>query len=377
MDVSTILKRAAEKSQVVRSRFRERDVPTSVESVTVLPFFGDRRSSFVLSSLLFRRIKQELKSSRYFVMVSWPGDEGLYQCADEYWQVEDETVLAKLAASAHGFSNSSSFVAILHRALNQSFYDVMSGEDITPFYDNGLTAGFFENFRHVKVGLPSVPSPSSLGLEASRTLSRQDGSVFIRPSKTIYSWKNGASASLDVPKDFWLALVERLSSEDIRAVVCPDLFCHDLSSDLPKSCLRISPPDVLKFMSVMRSCGCALDVFDGTSRLALAARCPYLCFDERQRFNSVKEYELNDLCGSPVHREYIFSFAALVEKGNQSVWKTNIFDHMVVKLRRILSETDRDSWPSPLETNEIVPYDAVRKRKLKRMGSRFIKVERD
>jgi hypothetical protein len=130
-------------------------------------------------------------------------------------------------------------------------------------------------------------------------------------------------------------------------------------------------------MSVMRSCGCALDVFDGTSRLALAARCPYLCFDERQRFNSVKEYELNDLCGSPVHREYIFSFAALVEKGNQSVWKTNIFDHMVVKLRRILSETDRDSWPSPLETNEIVPYDAVRKRKLKRMGSRFIKVERD
>jgi hypothetical protein len=50
---------------------------------------------------------------------------------------------------------------------------------------------------------------------------------------------------------------------------------------------------------------------------------------------------------------------------------------MTVKLREMVSSSDRDSWPAPIETNEIVPYDSVRRRKLKRLGSRFIKVERD
>lgn len=377
MEVSTILKRAAEKSGLVRSRFRERDVPTSVESVTVLPFFGDRRSSFVLSSLLLRRIKQELKGSRYFVLASWPGDEGLYQCVDEYWQVEDESSLRKLAAEARGFSNSSLLVPLMQRTLNQYFYEVMTEADLLPFYDNGLTSGFFERFRHVKVSLPSVPSMSSLGPELSRQITRQERNVFFRPARTVSSWKNGGCASLEVPKDFWVELAERLSEEGMRPVVCGDLFSYDISSDLPESCLYLGFPDALRVLSAMRACGCVLDVFDGTSRLALAARCPYLCFDERQRFNAVKEYEVNDLCGSPVAHEYIFSFAALVEKGNHAVWKTNIFDHMVVKLNSMLSRTDRDTWPAPLETNEIVPYDSVRKKKLKRMGSRFIKVERD
>jgi hypothetical protein len=50
---------------------------------------------------------------------------------------------------------------------------------------------------------------------------------------------------------------------------------------------------------------------------------------------------------------------------------------MVVKLRDMHARMDRDSWPPPVETNDIVPYDSVRKRKLKRLGSRFIKIERD
>ena len=127
----------------------------------------------------------------------------------------------------------------------------------------------------------------------------------------------------------------------------------------------------------MRACGCVLDIFDGSSRLALAARCPFLCFDERQRFNAVKEYEINDLCGRGLPRQYIFSFAALVEKGDPNVWRTNVFDHLVLRLKEMTAGLDRDSWPAPVESNDIVPYDAVRKRKLKKFGTRFIRVERD
>lgn len=377
MDVSTILKRASEKSGSARVRYRERDVPTSIESVTILPFFGDRRSSVVLSSMLLRRIREELKSSRYFILLSWPGDEGLFPYVDEYWHVEDEDAVQKLAADASGFSNSSAVLPVIERSLNQYIYDVMSEKDIKPYYDSGITSSFFERFRHVKVSMPSIPSVSSVGAELSRTLSKRDGKVLVRPCKMISSWRNGSLSWVKAPKDFWAALLSNLSSEGFNPVVLRDAFCYDLSSEVSESCLHISLQDTLKDLSVMRSCSAVLDVFDGSSRLALVARCPFLCFDERQRFNSLKEFEVNDLCGGQVTKEYIYSFAALVEKGNQSVWKSNIFDHMSVKLRSMVSSSDRDSWPAPIETNEIVPYESVRRRKLKRLGSRFIKVERD
>lgn len=377
MDVSTVLKRAAEKCGATRVRYRERDVPTSVEGVTVLPFFGDRRSSFVLSSLLLKRVKEELKGSRYFVLLSWPGDEGLYPYVDEYWQPDDEAAVQKAAAEASGFSNSSSVAPTLHRSLNQYFYDVMSESDLLPYYDDGLTASFFERFRHVKVFLPSVPSVSSLGGELSRTLSRRENKVLVSPYRSVCTWRNGGREWVSVPREFWVSLLDRLVSEGFSPVVHSDVFSYDMSADVPASCLHVGRTDVLKTMSLMRACGLVLDVFQGTSRMAIAARCPFLCFDERQRFNSVKEYEVNDLCGGGVAREYIFSFAALIEKGGPALWRTNVLDHMVVKLKSMHEREDRDSWPAPVETNDIVPYDSVRKRKLKRMGSRFIRIERD
>jgi hypothetical protein len=126
----------------------------------------------------------------------------------------------------------------------------------------------------------------------------------------------------------------------------------------------------------MRSCGCVLDVFSGISRWAIAARTPFVCFDERARFNALKEYEINDICGKEVYKEYIFSFAALIESEEKSVWSSNIFDHMVVKLNKVCGGIDRDSWPSSAEVDEIVPYDTVRRTKNKKLGSRFIKVEK-
>jgi hypothetical protein len=377
MEVSAILKRAADKAGLSRVRYKERNVPTSIEGVVVFPFFGDRRSSFILSSMLLRRVREELKGSRYFVLVSWPDWEGMFPYVDEYWQPDDSSVVAGLLKDACGFSNSSSAAALFGRSLNQYFYDVMSEVDLVPFYDRGLTPAFFERFRHVKVSLPSVPSASSLGQEVHRSLSRSDYKVFVRTAKTMSSWSSGAPSSVKVPREFWLEVTGALVSAGMTPVVYADMSCHDLSAEVPSECLRFGPLDSLKQLALMRASDCVLDFFGSESRMALAARCPFLCFDERQRFDALKEYEVNDLCGRGLEREYIFSFAALVERGGPSVWRSNLLDHMSVRLDAMRSRLDRDSWPAPVESNEIVPYDSVRKRKLKRFGTRFIKVERD
>lgn len=377
MEVSEVLKRASEKAGFSRVRYKERNIPTSVESVTVMPFFGDKRSAFILSSLLLKRIKEELKGSRYFVLASWPGWEGMFPWVDEYWQHDDSSVVEKLARESLGFSNSSSVFSMIRKSLNQYFYDVMSDSDIEPYYNRGLTPSFFERFRHVKVYLPSVPSASSLGQEAHKSLSRPNYKIFVRPSKAMFSWRGGTLSSPKVPLEFWSEALDALVVAGMTPVLYSDASCYDLGSNVPTECLRFQSMDAVRELALMRACDCVLDFFGSDSRMALAARCPFLCFDERQRFNELKEYEVNDLCGSGVDREYIFSFAALVEKGGSSVWKSNLFDHMVVRLESMRSRIDRESLPAPVESNEIVPYDSVRKKKLKKFGTRFIKIERD
>jgi hypothetical protein len=376
IEIQSVLKKAAEKSGLVRVRYKERNMPTSAESVVVLPFFGDRRSSFVLSSILLKRIKEELKGSKYFVLASWPGNEGLFPYVDEYWQVEDESVVDKLKNESLGFFNHSSVYSLMQRNLNQFFYDVMTVSDISVFYNNGLTKEFFERFKHVKVTLPAVPSSASLGIEIARTLSQRDSKVFVYPSKEICSWRLGGPFKARVPKEFWVYLLNRLVSEKFFPVVLADSFSYDISPDVPSDCLHLKNLDIISSLGAMRSCGCVVDLFCGISRYALAARTPYLCFDERIRFNSTKEYEINDLCGIKVPKEYIFGFAAILESGDKSSWNSNIFDHLVVKLKGMYETMDRDSWPSSAEREEIVPYDSVRKIKNKKLGSRFIKVDK-
>ena len=52
-------------------------------------------------------------------------------------------------------------------------------------------------------------------------------------------------------------------------------------------CVFVEEHDILQVLdSFMRATGCVLDVFNGLSRLALLARCPYLCIDERSRYNN-------------------------------------------------------------------------------------------
>lgn len=376
LDVQSILKKSAEKSGLSRVRFKERNIPTSIENVVVFPFFGDHRSSFVLSSFLLRRIKEELKSSKYLILASWPGHEGLFPYVDEYWQMEDEAALDKLKNDAIGFDNCSSVMSLMTRNLNQYFYEMLTTKDLEPYYLNGFTKSFFERFKHIRLSLPSIPSPASLGADFARVLLQKESKVFVYPSKNVFSWRFGSIVKSKAPREFWLDMVDILLKNGYTPVVYNDIFSYDISSEFSSECIHLKNIDLVKVFGVMRACGCVIDMFNGISRFALSARVPFICFDERAKFNGLKDYELNDLCPK-LPKEYIFGFGTIIEGGEKTSWNSNLFEHMIVKLNKMYGNMDRDSWPSATEINEIVPYDAVRKVKNKKLGSKFIKIERD
>jgi hypothetical protein len=376
-NVVEILKKSCEKLGLKRVVFNNNKVPTSIENVVIFPFFGDVRSSFILSSLLLRRIKEEAKASKYFILLSWPGYESLYPYVDEYWTIEEESVLEKLRFNINGFNNLSSYHTLLLRSLNEYFYEIYNSKDLLEFYDNGLKKEFFEKFKHVKVNLPTINSSAFLGVDFARHIANKDLKVFVYPSVEINIWKMGKCEKIKSDKDFWVVLTKRLIAEGYYPVVYRDLFCHDISLDTHENCLHLWDGDLSKVMAAMRATGFVLDFFTGISRLAICSRTPFLMFDERNRFNNLKEYEIDDLCGKDLPKDYIFSFPTIISGEDKNSWKNNLLEAAVSKLAKIIPLLNRDLWPSTAASNKIVPYDFVRKNKIKKFGSRFIKINRE
>ena len=374
IEVSESLNKAAAASGLKRVRYVEKNIPTSIENIVVFVFFGDHRSNFVLSSILLKRIKEERKSSKYFILISWPGNEGIFPFVDEYWQMENESSLFSLKNEVSGFSNKSISFTFLMKSLNQYFYNVMTDQDLVSFYDNGIKKEFFERFKHIKVYLPGIPSVAASGIELARKMDSLHAKVFIYPSKNIFSWRAGGISSSVAPRDFWIELINYLIENKFHPVIYSDLFSYDLSADFPESCIHISNLDLIKVLGIMRSTGCVVDFFNGISRYSILARTPFVCFEERSKFNAIKDYEINDLCAKNINKEYIFGFSTIIENGDKSLWKSNFYDHLILKIKKIYN-TSKDFSQSAVESDEIVPYDSVRKIKNKKLGSRFIKIE--
>ena len=372
-----VLKKCSDKLGLKRIVYNDSKIPTSMDNVVIFVFFGDSRSSFILSSLLLRRVREETKGSKYFIVLSWPGNECLYQFADEYWSLEDDSCLEKLANGAEGFKNSSSHCALLVRGLHEWFYEVMTYKDLECFYDCGFKKEFFEKFKHVKLNLPNIASSASLGMDFARTINSQELKLLVYPSKTISIWKMGRIEKVKISKSFWVELIDLLIKEKYFPIIYKDLFAYDVSVDVTKNCLHVWEKDLSRVLSAMRSTGLVLDFFSGISNLATCSRTPFICFEERNSYNHRKQYEIDDLCGKDLYKEYIFSFGTIITNEDVNQWRSNLFSLLNGKLNKIFPKISRDRLPSTIESNDIVPYSVVRTNKNKKLGSRFIKVKRD
>lgn len=370
-DIVSILERAAKKSGFERIRFKDRNVPESMSSICILPFFGDTRSMVILSSLLLHRYKEDKK---YFILCSWPGFEGLFPYVDEYWSVKDNLV-ERMSLFSNGITNNSQTAIALERSLNYFFENVVNVSELSEYYNNGITDKFFDSFGDVVCFKPVLNSLTVLGRQFVEEFAKRDGNkVFLSPTKLICGWEKKRIKYHKIGIEFWTVLVEFLLQEGYVPVVLQNqLTTHDLSTRFVDKCLYVTDRNIINVMSVMHNCGCVLDVFNGFSRFSLLARTPYVCCDERERYNGTKEFEINYLCGEKIPREYIFSFANLIIIGYYDVWKNSLFNNIKKKLNDIFLDMNRQP-PSTSESYEIISYEEVKKAKAKKMGVGLLKL---
>jgi hypothetical protein len=368
IEIPEYLQLAADKGGFAREHYVEADMPTTIGNVTVMPFFGDFRSQFVLSSLLLHRYLATEKQGRYFILCSYPGLAGLFPYVDEYWSVKDTAITATLMEKAHGFETGSDKAVLFRRSLREFFRDIVTwDEDLARYYNNGLTGEFFEKFGTPRIALPPL---RSIKMEMNRSLAAHAGyKVFVHPAKEVQGWSNQYRTN-KTDKKFWKELFDRFLDSGITPVVWTTPMCHDLSAEFSGKCVFFNDKNILDVLAIMRSCHMVLDCHTGISRYAAVARCPYLCLEERSKFTGLKEYELDDLCVVNKDYRYIFSFITILESQRWS----SLLDNIVAKLNEVLPAVSRDEWPTTSEYVADVPYSVVRERKSKRIGARFIKV---
>lgn len=374
--VNNILKKACDKLGFKRTRYLEKNVPTSMSNISVLLFLGDLRATTAVSYLLLKRLREELKSSKYFIVCGWPGQEGLFPYIDEYWEIADLN-LAKLIYNKTNFTdNLSEHTAGYLRILHNFFEDVLDFDWIKPFYDCGFKKEYFDKFNHIKRYLPTIPSSMILGNEFNRYLLEHQGKkVFITPSLYMEEWSHGRINHTFVSKDFWLHLISKFLDKNYSCIVQNNYMTHDLSPDLLNKVLFFTDNNVLNIMSAMRSTNCVIDVFTGTSKLAIGARTPFLGVNERSFYSNIKEYEIEDLAGQDIPREYVFSFPSICSDSNKTHWNSSISEVIIAKVNKLLDRVaEHGVLPTPNELYETVTYATVRKFRDKKMGTKFIKV---
>lgn len=378
IEVPDFLNKAAERCGFLRDAYDESKIPTTVSNITVLPFFGDICTSFVLSSLIFKGYRERVKGSKYFIVCSWPGQQVLYPSANEYWSVKDSSLLSGFFSKANGWMNEDSSTLNYIRQLNQFFDGVIDVANLKQYYHLGLGDNYMDVFGKITRSLPLVPSSGILGTEFNRALTGRAGyKIMICPTISVKSWRNHRITNIRTVKFFWLGLIKRLLKEGYTPVVVQNYLTHDLSADLDERCVVFRGYDLSKMLAAMRVVDCVLDIFNDFSKWAILARSPFVSCTERVKYIKSKDFEIDDLtCLDALPKQYIFSFATILESAEE-VWNVSLFDSIITRLNKFVPDINRDKLPTGSELTEEVSYEKVRVRKIKRMGARFIKVQQD
>src|SRR5258708_5775499 len=140
-DIIRFLEKASLKTGFKREFFKLENIPTDSSNITVLSFFGDIRSLFILSSLFLHRYKEQDKPSKYLILCSWPGFSCFFPYLDEYWSIQSELHVKKIYPLASGFVNKSDIISQYYRNLNQYFFEDLVSLDtqFSSYYNNGFT----------------------------------------------------------------------------------------------------------------------------------------------------------------------------------------------------------------------------------------------
>lgn len=365
-----VLKRTAEKLGLNRVKYVDNNVPTQSSDIYFLPFFGDYRYSFILSSFLLKQYITN-KYKKYVILCSWPGYQSLFPYVDEFWTVNDSNNIKNLALGIKNYDNEAEISNIILRKANEHFENVLTyKDDFVSLYKDGFQKDYWDSFKELKYYLPGISSETLVSESVRYQVSKKVGKkILIHPTTVMRSWQNIHNVNLSVPYEFWIDLCEKLVKNNYVPVVYQNYLTYDLSKDLFDKCIFHQANDFVSVLPLIRMTDCVLDLYSGISRFAMIARIPFLGVDERLRYVQEKDSEIDMLCCQDEFYRYIFSYSSMISTGDKSNWDINIINCILKKLEDFLPKS---SGSDAQESEKLLNYDKIKLHKKKKCAIKFI-----
>lgn len=375
-EISNFIKRVAERTKFKREYFIENNIPNVASNIIAIPFYGNLSSTILLSSFILKRYK-ELHPDKYIIMCSWHGYRGLFPYVDEYWSIDDEHASNSLALGAKSFYNTSGISTEITRNIMEAF-NIISGNDIKEFYNEGFTKKYWDEFEELKRFLPEIPSETLISKGFKQQIESKEGKkVIIHPTRKISAWQQGKSIEMSIGQDFWEALCNRLLEEGYVPVIWQDCFTYDLSKHFVEKCIYLVSKNVIDVLAAMRYIGFVIDIHGDTSMMATSARTPFISVEDRQVFVNSKKYIFDKIGSDDLPKKYIFSFPAMLTTNDVKNWNVYIFDNIIRKLNSFGSDLIGRDLGSTSESYDLINYENIKQIKSKRMGVHFIRSSRN
>lgn len=360
------LPRVAEKSGFKRDRYTSANIPTDLNEILVIWFWGDWKHQFLFSTVILKNYIK-MQNKKYVIFCSYVGFGYLYPQADEFWsfgngvQNIDSNVFFNVGKS------NAALISCENNLLRYFPNAIDGGGVVSQYFDNGFTSKFFEDFPAIQYSLPSVSSPP---FEIAKSFSKHVGKkVFIYPCKKVRFIEQGKEYQSLSNDSIWNRLVDNLLNNGYLPVIYQNNMTFDLSKKYANKCQYITETNLSAIIAIMRACDCVLDIFSGISRLALIARVPYLIAEERRKYFLLKDVEIDDTLGCRVPHDVLFFFQD-VKNG-----ECDFVDEMLMsKLKNLMEKSNRDTWQSTSQFEEFVPY--VSRQNNKSIGAYFITVSK-
>lgn len=351
------LKRESDKLGYSREYFLEKNVPDNPSDIIVVAFYGELRSLFWFSSVIFNKLVEE-NVGKYIILCSWPGMKGLFPNVNEYWSIKDQSQVQKIGNTAGFFNNTSDFVISEYRNLIYRFEHVYKTDDFN-----------VPELTHLKLHLPQIPSVAKVNQYIRNQLQRN--SIVIFPNKNAYVWENKELKPIALSKNFWDKVVHKLLGLGYKPVIWQNVLSHDLSPEFAEKCTYLNNMAIEDVMSVMHEVGLVLDMFSGVSKIALQSRTSFISVDERERYIDQQDALVEDNWMHQLQKLYVFSFAKLSTSGNLEDWCNSFLDAALVKLEYF--KTNLDKRVDCVLNQMCDSIDCIPKKKeYKKMGLHFI-----
>lgn len=377
MNTVEFLELAAQRIKFTRKKYDNQVVPSDLDDIIVVPFFGDIKHICILSSFILNNYKR-VKSSKYIILLSYPGFDQIFPYVDEYWQPTDYSQIKQIFFNSNYFENKSEFYLNLFRSLNENFRTVLSCDIFKSLYNNKFQESYWTEFGkdEAKVFVPMIPSSAVIQKDLIKEINSVNNKIFISPSIYINSWSNGKYNKLLSPKSFYIELIKNLINNKIFPIIWNNNLSYDLQDDFKDKidCLFVNSNNLFEVLPAMRLTGCVLDIFNSLSRLANIARTPSIILEERNKYFLSKEYEIDDLLDLNLPGSRVFSFSSYIFNGNKSYWESDIFKSVIRNCEEILPFIDRENLPSTSEINKKINLSIIRRVKNKKMGTKFLKI---